>query len=252
MNPRQRRGILLVALSLVLGTLAFGSVTSYASDVERQVGSKVTVFQAVRSIEAFEPLSADNLRAVEVPEQWTGPSSRVRLEELSGRKIGFKVDAETIVSRDMLVPVSELGPTQREIALNVGAVTGLAGRVRPGDEVDIYAVFDDQPGVADQVRVLVRSVPVLSVGGTQTVSEQDRETGLTRNEDVVPVTLSLGEVDALSVTFADSFAKEVRLVGLPTGDDVNRDGELDTFEAGSLAGREPPADVPAQARGGNR
>jgi pilus assembly protein CpaB len=250
MNPRQRRGFLLILVSLLLGVFVFGSVVTYANNVDRQVGNKITVFQAVRTIEAFEPLSSDNLRAVEVPEKWTAPSSRMRLDELNGRKVGFRLEADTIVSRDMLVPTSQLGPTKREIALNVGAVTGLAGRISPGDHVDIYAVFDDKQGIPPQVRVLVRNVPVLSVGGKQTVTEQDRQTGLTKNEDVVPVTLSLDEIDALAVTFAASFAKEVRLVGLPTGDSVNRAGELDTFDTGTLASQQQPPPPPPAATGG--
>jgi pilus assembly protein CpaB len=251
MNPRQRRGFLLILVSLLLGLVVFGSVVSYANNVDKQVGNKVVVYQAIRAIQAFEPLSSDNLRAVEVPEKWTAPTARVRLDELDGRKVGFRIEADTIVSRDMLVPPSQLGPTKREIAINVGAVTGLAGRVDPGQHVDIYAVFDDK-GIPPQVRVLVRDVPVLSVGGKQTVTEQDRQTGTTTSTDVVPVTLSLDEVDALSVTFAASFAKEVRLVGLPTGDSVNRTGELDSYDTGTLAAQPAPAPAPPPTSGGQK
>ena len=65
----------------------------------------------------------------------------------------------------MLIPSSSLEHDEREIAINVDAVTGVAGRVHPGDRVDIYAVFSDVPGLAKQVRVLVRNVRIVSIGG---------------------------------------------------------------------------------------
>ena len=58
------------------------------------------------------------------------------------------------------MPPSNLDPTEREVAVNVDAVTGLAGRVRPGDQVDVYAMFADVPGLTKQSRILVENVRV--------------------------------------------------------------------------------------------
>jgi pilus assembly protein CpaB len=148
--------------------------------------------------------------------------------------VGFPLTAGTVVTEDMLVPVSDLSPTEREIAVNVDAVTGVAGRVRPGDRVDIYAVFSQVPGLPAQVRVLVRDVRVVSLGGLQTITETTAE-GI-EESDVLPVTLALEPADSLSVTFANAFADEVRLVALPTDVGLDRTGDVDQFDAGSLGG----------------
>lgn len=158
-----------------------------------------------------------------------------KASELQGRKVGFNVAQGTVVSSDMLVAQSDLSPTEREIAVNVNAVTGLAGRVRTGDRVDLYAVFSDVPGLAKQVRLLVRDVRVVSIGGQQ---QLNRGTGRTTDtQQVVPVTLAVEPNDAMAVTYASNFASEVRMVGLPPGASQDRKGERDEYDARKLGGK---------------
>jgi pilus assembly protein CpaB len=238
MNPRQRRGLLFMLLAVVIGAGIFVAVTRYVSDVASQVGSQTTVYQATAGIDPYVPLSAQNIEPIQVPQRWTSPASRLQLRQIEGRRAGFRIEPGTVISADMLIPPSDLSPTEREIAINVNAVTGVGGRVRPGDSVDIYAVFADVPGLPKQVRVLVRNVRVVSIGGRQTVSTADAE-GL-GEKDVLPVTLALEPQDALSVTYANAFAKEVRLVGLPTDVGASRGNEGNTFDAGQLGGKAVP------------
>jgi pilus assembly protein CpaB len=134
------------------------------------------------------------------------------------------------------VPRSDLDPTEREIAVNVDAVTGLAGRVRPGDRVDVYAVFAEVPGLPKQSRILVENVRVISVSGQLQVTSPDAKT----IQNVIPVTLALQPAAALAVTYANSFAAEVRLVGLPPGVAQDRSKERKTFDARQLGGRAIP------------
>jgi pilus assembly protein CpaB len=240
-NPRQRRGLLFMLLSVLIGAGVFVSVTAYVRNVASQVGDATTVYRASAAIDPYAPLSAQNLEPVQVPQRWTAPTSRLQLRQIEGRRAGFRIEAGTVISSDMLIPPSELSPTEREIAINVNAVTGVGGRVRPGDTVDIYAVFAEVPGLPKQVRVLVRNVRVVSIGGKQTVATSD--TAGIRDQELIPVTLALEPPDALSVTYANAFAKEVRLVGLPTDVGANRGKESNTFDAGQLGGRAVPEGV---------
>jgi pilus assembly protein CpaB len=233
-NPRQRRGLIFMILSVIVGIAVFVILTGYVRNVSSQVGPMTTVYRAAGPITAYTALGSDNLEPVEVPERWTSETARLALPDIEGRRVGFPLEAGTVVTEDMLVPVSDLSPTEREIAVNVDAVTGVAGRVRPGDRVDIYAVFSEVPGLPAQVRVLVRDVRVVSLGGTQTVTETTAQ-GIEEN-DVIPVTLALEPSDSLSVTFANAFADEVRLVALPTDVGLDRTGDIDQFDAGSLGG----------------
>lgn len=233
MNPRQRRGVLFVLMSVVLAVVVFFMIASYVGNVSSQVGDVATVYRAADDLPAYTALDESNVVADEVPARWLSESARVNLEDLVGRKVGFNVVEGTLLSSDMLVPPSDLSATEREIAIEVNQVTGIASRVRPGDFVDIYAVFSDVPGLPKQVRVLVRDVRVVSVSGSQVRVDEDAGIG---QQNVVPVTLALEPDDALAVTYAAAFAEEVRLVGLPTGTAGDRSDEGDDFDAENLGG----------------
>jgi pilus assembly protein CpaB len=228
-------------MSAALAVAVFFAVSSYVAQVDSQVGTRITVYQVAKPIDAYIPLGASNLEAIEVPKRWAAPTAVGSLRELEGRRVAFPLAAGTIVTSDMLVPSTDLSPTEREIAINVNSVTGVAGRVRPGDKVDLYAVFADVPGLAPQVRVLVRNVRIVSIGGRQTVPDESTSGGDGR-KDVIPVTLALEPKDSLSVTYANSFAKELRLVALPTDRGTNRSGEANKFDAGDLGGRAIPVE----------
>jgi pilus assembly protein CpaB len=238
-NPRQRRGVLFILLSVVFAVVVFFVIASYVGNVASQVGAVRTVYRLAEDTPAFAELQEGDLVADEVPARWLAPSAEVALDELVGRRIATNLLAGTMVSSDLLVPPSDLSTTEREIAIAVNQVTGVADRVRPGDRVDIYAVFADVPGLAKQVRVLVRDVRVVSVRGSQVVLD---ETAASGTQAVVPVTLALEPNDALAVTYAAAFAQEVRLVGLPAGLS-NRTGEEDDFDAENLGGQSVPEGV---------
>lgn len=241
MNPRQRRGLVFMAVSILIAVATFFVVTGYVANVNSQVGSRVTVYRATKAIEPYSALSTDNLEAVEVPERWVSKSAVLRMDDLLGRRVGFRLNAGSTVSSDMLIPSSSLKQDEREIAINVDAVTGLAGRVRPGDRVDILATFSDVPGLPKTSRMLTRDVRVVSIAGQQQVTQQG-EAGLSQ-QDVIPVTLALTPEDVMSVTYAANFAAEVRLVGLPNDVGADRGNEVQDFDAGDLGGKAVPEGV---------
>jgi pilus assembly protein CpaB len=235
-NPRQRRGVVLMVLSVLAAFLVFVGVSSYVSNVNSKVGPMVTVYHVTKDLPAFTTLSSENTEPVQVPQRWAADKTVLKSSDIDGRVTATPLSAGSPVSLDALVPPSDLDPSEREIAVNVDAVTGLAGRVRPGDRVDVYAVFADVPGLSKQARILVENVRVISVLGQQQVQSPDAKT----IQNVIPVTLALQPDAALSVTYANSFAKEVRLVGLPPGVAQDRSREKKTFDAKRLGGKAIP------------
>lgn len=222
-----------MALSVILAIAVFFGVASYVNDVNSRVGPEITIYQATDDVPAFTQLTAENVEAVKVPERWVDEATRLTVEDIQGRTVAVPLTAGSRISADVLVPPSDLNPNEREVAINVDAVTGIAGRVRPGDRVDVYSVFAETPGLANQSRILVRNVRVVSVGGQKQVTEQT--TGAL--QEVIPVTLALVPDDALAVTYASTFAAQVRLVGLPSGSTQDRENEIDRFDADDLGGK---------------
>lgn len=233
MNPRQRRGVALMVMSVVAAVIVFIGVSSYVANVNSRVGPMVTVYHVTKDLPAFTTLSSDNTEPADIPQRWAANNTVLKSADIDGRVIATPLTAGSPISQDGLVPTSDLDPTEREIAVNVDAVTGLAGRVRPGDRVDVYAVFAEVPGLAKQARILVKNVRVVSVTGQLQVTSPDEKT----IQNVIPVTVALQPEQALAVTYANSFAAEVRLVGLPPGVAQDRSKEKKTFDASKLGGK---------------
>lgn len=225
-----------MVLAVVAAALVFGGVISYVSNVNSRVGPMVTVYQVTKDLPAFTTLSSENTEPVDVPQRWTPDNTVLKASDVDGRVIATPLTAGSPISLDTLVPASDLDPTEREVAVNVDAVTGLAGRVRPGDRVDVYVAFKDVKGLPKQARILVENARVVSVLGQQQVQTPDEKS----IQNVIPVTLALRADNALSLTYASSFAAEVRLIGLPPGVAQDRSKERKTFDARSLGGKAVP------------
>jgi pilus assembly protein CpaB len=225
-----------MVLSALAAVLVFVGVSSYVASVNSKVGPMVTVYHVTKDLPAFTTLSSENTEPAQVPERWAADNTVLKSADLDGRVIATPLSAGSTVSLDGLVPPSDLNPSEREVAVNVDAVTGLAGRVRPGDRVDVYAVFTEVPGLPKQSRILVENVRVVSVAGQLQVQSPDAKT----LQNVIPVTLALAPGDALSVTYAASLAQSVRLIGLPPGVAQDRSKERKTFDARQLGGTAVP------------
>ena len=234
MNPRQRRGIILMLLAGLTAVVLFFVSVNYVSSVNAKIAPTIKIYRASTEISAYSVIQKDQIEAVTVPKKWTASSASTDPSRLVGRRVAFNVAAGTFVGDDMLLPPSSLNQDEREIALTVDAKTGIAGRIRSGDFVDVYAVFGEDAATGAS-RVLVRSVRVVSVRGVETRSKTSNRDPL-QQQQVVPVTLALDPTAALAVTFADAFAASVRLVGLPPGtNSSNRSDERDQVNARDLA-----------------
>lgn len=227
-----------MVLSGIAAAVVFIGVSSYVNSVNSKVGPMVTVYQVTKDLPAFSTLSNDNTEPVQVPQRWAAANTQLEAQAIDGRVTAVPMTAGSAVSSDILVPPSNLDPDEREVAVNVNAVTGLVGRIKPGDRVDVYAVFADVAGLPQQARILVENVRVVSIEGRQQVVSASSDT----TQDVIPVTLALKPDDALSVTYANSFAKEVRLIGLPAGVAQDRSHEERTYDASKLGGKAIPVE----------
>ena len=187
-----------MVLAVVAAVLVFVGVASYVSSVNTKVGPMVTVYQVTKDLPPFTTLSSENTEPVQVPQRWAADNTVLKSSDIDGRVTATPITAGSPISLDALVPASDLDPTEREVAVNVDAVTGLAGRVRPGDRVDVYVAFDQVKGLPKQARILVENARVVSVLGQQQVQAPDAKS----IQNVIPVTLALKADAALSVTYA--------------------------------------------------
>ncbi len=218
MNSRQRRGVVLLTLSVLCALAAFLGVLSVVNDVDSKVGPDRTAYELKQDVPAYQAVTAAQLTRVSIPGRWLPSTAVTRLDQIDGRIAAVPLTKGTLLERDMVSAQPRLKPGQQEIAIMVDAETGVAGTIEPGDRVNIFATFaatgqHHQP----QSRIIVTEVRVIDIGKiTQAGRTSDQGDGQQTGKQV-PITFALGTEDAQRVAYAESFATRVRLALVAPG-----------------------------------
>ncbi|NEC93002.1 Flp pilus assembly protein CpaB, partial [Streptomyces sp. SID12501] len=176
------------------------AVVVYVGDVSSRVGPMTQAYQLNRAVDAYEPIEPDMLEAVDVPERWV-PATAVRdVSETSGLVAATALPEGSLVQTGMLVPRPGVQPGFREVAIVVDAETGVAGKVAPGDHVDILATVDGDEQRPPRAEVWVSNALVLEVGIPQNMEDSDVGGNFTTTQGV-PVTFALTSEDALRLAY---------------------------------------------------
>ena len=220
MNPRQRRGLLLLVLS-GLGLLAvFVLVASYVADVRTEVDPKIKLLALSKPVKQFESIHDTDVTEVTMPKRWAPATALRNRSELVGLVAGTDLAPDSLLQKDMLVSPPELAPGQREVAILVDAETGVAGKIGPDSVVDIVGTFAGDPdrGISPKSTVVVPAARIIAVGQPQLKGGRGVQQAESDPKEVVPVTFALTPKQQLQVTEAESFAQEVRLALRRPGD----------------------------------
>ncbi|WP_127132215.1 Flp pilus assembly protein CpaB [Georgenia sp. SYP-B2076] len=229
MNPRQRRGVLLLIATGIGAVVVFFAISAYVSSVASQVGNMVPVVTLTRDVEALEPVRPEMVEVVERPERWVPETALRSLDQAAGLVSTGPFRADTMLQDGMLTEAPGLNPGFREVAIMVDAETGVAGKVSSGDRVDILATTVDPGTDAQRAEVWVSSALVIEVGLPQPVEGEDVNGGFDSSQGV-PVTFALSTADALRVAYAESFAVKLRLALRGLGDESDVPAEERVYE----------------------
>ena len=179
MNPRQRRGVLLMIVAAFGAIAVFLTIVSYVNTLNRELGTYRTVLRLTQDVDPYQPITEDMVEPYEVPAKFFDED--LFLSDLAS--------ADEALSQPGSEPVSAT-------FLHAGTLLQ-----------KIYASFQaNEQSPACAIRVLT-NVEVLDVGDIG--SQIDAQTGGTNT--VVPVTFRLTPQQALQLTYAESFASKVRL-----------------------------------------
>ncbi|WNI17468.1 Flp pilus assembly protein CpaB [Actinacidiphila sp. ITFR-21] len=217
MNSRQRRGVVLLVVSVLCAVAAFAGVVAVVSNARSQVGSKVTAYELTADVPAYSALSGAKVRRISVPKRWL-PDTAVRdLGELQGKIAAVPLKKGTLLQSDMVADRPRLQPGQMEIAIMIDAETGVAGKITPGARVNIFATFKARRETdPDLSKLMVADAQVIDVGQ---IKAFDKTTDAQRLSDQgVPITFALDVKDAQRIAFSESFAVHVRLALVAPGE----------------------------------
>lgn len=229
MNPRQRRGAVFLVLAGLGAVAVFFSVVGYVNNVESEVGDRVPAFVVARQINAYADIRPADLREVQIPRRWLPDTAIQSLGDLQGSVSATTLAPGTLLQRSTIIPKPSLRPGQRELAIMVDAETGVAGKLLPGDRVDVWAVYE-RLGDLEEPRSKVIAQNLLVVGvGLPGQRERRVPDGALDKTAAVPVTFALGEQEIKALTFAEGVAKEIRLALRPPGDSTLVPGDRRSY-----------------------
>jgi pilus assembly protein CpaB len=219
-NPRQRRGLLLIAIAALGLVVVFVLIAGYVNDVRKEVDPKVRLLALAKPVEAYQAITDDMVKTVEMPARWAPPSALRDPGQLVGTVAAAPLSPNSLLQKDMLVAPPQLAPGQRELAILVDAETGVAGKIGPDSVVDIVATYPGSQRKSPESRVVVQNARIIEVGtprvkGGNGVREQSADPS-----QVVPVTFALTPEQVLVVSYAESNATEVRLALQRAGDET--------------------------------
>ncbi|WP_226025499.1 Flp pilus assembly protein CpaB [Streptomyces hyderabadensis] len=230
MNSRQRRGIVLLVVSVLCALGAFAGVLSVINDVKSKVGPEVTAYRLKSDIEPYTELGAAQFEKIEMPERWLSENAVTDLSQVRGKIAVTRLKAGSLLQSDMIVDTPALRPGQQEVAIMIDAATGVAGKITPGSTVNVYATFEGaREGDPDQSKIIVTGAEVIDVGELTSL-EPDEDSRDREPTDAVPITFALSTIDAQRITYAESFARRVRLALVAPGGDTTVPDKDRTYE----------------------
>lgn len=219
MNSRQRRGVILLLLSVLCAFGAFAGVLSVISDVNTKVGPEVSAYQLKSDVAPYTALSSGQFEKISMPKRWLSSNAVTDLSEVNGKIAVTQLRKGSLLQSDMMQRRPELQPGEQEIAIMIDAATGVAGKITPGATVNIYATFaGENDGQASQSKVIVSNAKVLDVGKL-TALEPSSDGKSNMGTEAVPITFALNTLDTQRIAYAESFAEHVRLALIASGSD---------------------------------
>lgn len=222
MNSRQRRGVILLVLSVLCALGAFAGVLSVIRDVNSKVGPEVSAYRLKDDIAPYKELSADQFQKIKMPERWLSSTAVTDLSRIRGKIAVTQLEKGSLLQSDMIVDRPALEAGQQEIAIMIDAATGVAGKIDPGARVNIYATFKaENDKQKDQSKVIVANARVIDVGKLTALDPGQSSAERSRTAtQAVPITFALDTADAQRVAYAESFATHVRLALVAGGSDT--------------------------------
>ncbi|MCW8377690.1 Flp pilus assembly protein CpaB [Streptomyces justiciae] len=230
MNSRQRRGVILLILSVVCALAAFAGVLSVINDAKSKVGPEVTAYEVKAEIQPYTALSRAQFEKISMPERWLSANAVTDLRDIEGKIAVTKLEKGSLLQSDMIVAQPALQPGQQEVAIMIDAATGVAGKITPGSTVNVYATFEgEREGSPAQSKIIVTNAKVLDVGRLTSL-DPDESNRDQRSKEAVPITFALSTLDAQRLTYAESFAERVRLALVAPGGDQPVPDQDRTYE----------------------
>jgi pilus assembly protein CpaB len=222
-RKQRRRGLVLLVLALACGALAASEVGDKISEVEGRIGVPVPVVVAARDLAPGTELSRADLRLSRVPQRFAPPDAPTSPDQAVGLHTAGPVAAGSPITAGVVGTTASgedpgalrLGERAVEITVVGGAsLIETAGR---GARVDVVVSTDPGDGPGSSF-VALEDVELLALAPGSS-ADAPLDSGLSAGAATSAVaTLRTTLRQAVYLTAAESYAREIRLLPRPPGD----------------------------------
>jgi len=213
-TARRRRGLLLISIALASGGLAASQVHEQERRASERLGPAVPVLVATRDLPAGARVTGDAIGRRLVPARFVPPDALRSTEAVLGARTsapmvrgGYLTAA--VFAGDAARQGSALRRGERAVTVDVAADAGLAEAV-PGARVDVLVSTETGPAGGRTTMALAGAELLRVEEGGRSPDPPDGPTVL--------ATLRVSLRQAIYLTAADNFAREIRLLPRPAGD----------------------------------
>jgi pilus assembly protein CpaB len=215
---RRRRGLVMLGLAVICAGLAASSVDRYADDVAAQVGPLRPVVVARRDLPRGTLITSATARYSlalrHVPMRFAPPNALHAPGQAAGYRTLTALAAGDYVSASLLGITHRREPVARRtrgrlVELAVSGATGIAPALRPGAIVDVLITTEGHGGAPRTYLALQRLELV-------DFRHDSASSGTGDGDATATVRVTLRQ--AVTLTAAQNFAREVRLVPRARGD----------------------------------
>jgi pilus assembly protein CpaB len=179
----KKRGLLLVAISLIMGIgaawFANGWVQNRAGEGAENT-NVVTVMAAAIDIPYGTKVESRHVKAVQIPKEIKPQDSVENVESITGMVATSDVLSGEMLIRSRFVEHAQgstlaalIGENMRAITLRVDDVVGVAGFLLPGNYVDVLATKKLRTSNKATTDTILKKIKVLAVDQTARTNESD-------------------------------------------------------------------------------
>lgn len=223
MKTRRRRGLLLLSVALASGGLAASQVRERERSLAAQVGPAVPVLVAATDLRAGARVSPRALALRRVPARFVPPDALAASDGLVGARPAVPIVAGSYVTAGLFEGSDDehregggVGRGERAVTVEVSGAAGLA----VGSRVDVLVSTESGAGGGRTLMALA-GAELLSLEGGPPGAAPAEGTGAAGTGAAAPTALATLRVSvrqAVYLTAADNFAREIRLLARPPGD----------------------------------
>ena len=223
MTARRRRGLLLLSVGLASGGLAASQVHERERRAAEQLGPSVAVLVAARDLRAGARIAPDAVALRSVPARFAPPDVFTSGARVVGARIAVPVAAGSYLSEGLFAgggrqaQGSGLRRGQRAVTVEVAGGTALAG-LAPGARVDVLVSTETGAG-GGRTSMPLAGAELLRLDATAGGEYPDSDGGADASRGQAALaTLRVSLRQAIYLTAADNFAREIRLLSRPPHD----------------------------------